>query len=145
MRRRTMILLMVALSTVLMTAAPTQATTPGKSGRIVFRRYFNSHQNWGAIYTINPDGTGLRQLTHPPRGILTSNPDWSADGRWIAYGKTRHGSTGCPCSIVIIRPNGTGAHNISDAACPLPVSPSSPADAVGTSCRHGRLTGGSSP
>ena len=103
-----------------------KASTPGRNGRIAFRRYFNAAQTWGAIYTINPNGTGLRQVTHPPKGILTSNPDWSANGRWIAYGRTRHGSTGCPCGIVLIHPNGTAKQDISDVACPTPDEPLEP-------------------
>jgi TolB protein len=41
------------------------------------------------IYTIRPDGTGLRQLTHT-RGN-DAHPVWSPDGRWIAFNSSRMG------------------------------------------------------
>ncbi|HEY6455406.1 MAG TPA: hypothetical protein VIY90_09030 [Steroidobacteraceae bacterium] len=41
------------------------------------------------IYTIRPDGTGLRQLTHT-RGN-DAHPVWSPDGRWLAFDSSRMG------------------------------------------------------
>lgn len=45
-----------------------------------------------ALFAANLDGTGLRQLTAPSRALQQSgtdyaplNPQWSPDGRWIAY------------------------------------------------------------
>jgi Tol biopolymer transport system component len=35
------------------------------------------------IYTIKPDGTGLRRLTHSPGN--DSHPAWSPDGQWIIF------------------------------------------------------------
>jgi TolB protein len=66
-------------------AAPANATFPGDNGRIAFRRFLNQERTWGAIFTIRPDGTGERQLTHPPRGFVDRNPDVSPDGRRIAF------------------------------------------------------------
>jgi TolB protein len=39
-----------------------------------------------AIFTVNPDGTGLRQLT--PDGVFESDPSWSPDGRKILFSKS---------------------------------------------------------
>jgi TolB protein len=61
------------------------ATVRGGNGRIAFRRYLNQAHTRGAIFTIRPDGTGERRLTHPRRGIITDEPDWSPNGRWIVY------------------------------------------------------------
>jgi Tol biopolymer transport system component len=61
------------------------ATVRGKNGRIAYRQYLNQAQTRGAIFTIKRDGTGVRQLTHPRRGIVTDEPDWSPNGRWIVY------------------------------------------------------------
>ena len=38
-----------------------------RNGQIVFRRYFDTDQTKGAIFTMNPDGSHIRQITHPPR------------------------------------------------------------------------------
>jgi TolB protein len=66
-------------------ATPAHATFRGNDGRLVFRRYFNNAHSHGAIFTINPDGTGERQVTRPRPGVLDAEPDWSPDGRWIAF------------------------------------------------------------
>lgn len=36
-----------------------------------------------AVYTIRPDGSGLRRLT--PSGTLGEQPNWSTDGRFLVY------------------------------------------------------------
>src|SRR5829696_4852448 len=38
-----------------------------RNGQIVFRRYFDPDQTKGALFTMNPDGSHIRQITHPPR------------------------------------------------------------------------------
>jgi hypothetical protein len=45
---------------------------PTRNGQIVFRRYFNADQTKGALFTMNPDGSHLRQITHPPRAGTTT-------------------------------------------------------------------------
>jgi Tol biopolymer transport system component len=65
------------------TAGAAKAELPG--GRIAFRRYLDSDQTHGAIFTINPDGSGEKQLTDPPVGHVDDHPDWSPDGKQIAF------------------------------------------------------------
>jgi TolB protein len=103
-----------AISVVLFATQPAYATYPGKNGRISFRRYLNARHSWGAIFTINPDGSGERQVTHPKRGVLTWQQDWSPDGRWIAY--QREGGPGPFDDIFKIRANGTDKTYLS-ASC----------------------------
>src|SRR5918998_5899497 len=38
-----------------------------RNGQIVFRRWFDPDQTKGALFTMNPDGSHVRQITHPPR------------------------------------------------------------------------------
>jgi TolB protein len=45
---------------------------------------------YGAICTINPDGSGLRQLTGNAGMNIT--PDWSPDGQQIIYASNENGS-----------------------------------------------------
>jgi Tol biopolymer transport system component len=56
------------------------ATFPGKNGRIAFRFQ-------GDIYSINPDGSGLIQLTNfvATTGDVASWLHWSPDGKQIAF------------------------------------------------------------
>jgi TolB protein len=67
------------------TLGQAHATVRGKNGRVAYRRYLNQAQTRGAIFTIRRNGTGVRQLTHPRRGFVTDEPDWSPNGRWIVY------------------------------------------------------------
>jgi Tol biopolymer transport system component len=60
---------------------PAQATYPGHNGLIAFS---GGDPNGGAqIWTVNPRGRDLRQLTHLNGDAL--NQDWSPDGRRIVF------------------------------------------------------------
>ena len=87
-RIATRVLLTIACVMSVATYADSQtasATFPGRNGRIAFRRFLNEEQTWGAVFTINPDGTDERQITFPPQGYVDRNPDVSPDGRRIAF------------------------------------------------------------
>jgi Tol biopolymer transport system component len=61
---------------------PALAAFPGSNGKIVFDTAF-SHQP--QIFTIRADGTGLRQLTHVPKGHAAGSPEVSPDGTRIVF------------------------------------------------------------
>ncbi|MDP9301777.1 MAG: hypothetical protein M3P43_12940 [Actinomycetota bacterium] len=109
--RRVLIIVVVA-ATALITAGalPAHATAPGENGRIAFRVYFNNAHTRGAIFTIRPDGTGLIQVTHRGKVLLDTEPDWSPDGRWIAFHRV---AAGKPTRIFKVRANGTHLTQIS--------------------------------
>jgi hypothetical protein len=50
------------------------ATFPGTNGRIAFNDFLT-----GQIYTVNPDGSGLVQVTDLPRRAVGFDQVWSAD------------------------------------------------------------------
>ncbi len=72
-------------------------TAPGTNGDLVFRRYFDDSHTWGAIFTTTTGGARVRQLTHPPRGVLDNVPDWSPDGRHIAFQRVDPNGCGPGC------------------------------------------------
>jgi Tol biopolymer transport system component len=61
-----------------MLAVPAFATFPGKNGRIAFIQD-------GEVFTINPDGSDIKQLTHLGPDNSASWPAWSADGKQIVF------------------------------------------------------------
>ena len=64
---------------VVMFASPSTAAAHKRDGRIAF---YGCGQTTCQIYTVNPDGSALRQITHDGNNY---RPDWSPDGRLITY------------------------------------------------------------
>ena len=59
------------------------------NGQIVFRRWFDPDHRKGALFTMNPDGSHVHQITHPPEGWRDDAPAWSPDGERIAFHRQR--------------------------------------------------------
>jgi Tol biopolymer transport system component len=81
----TLITAILAPAGIVALAPPATGTFEGDNGRIAFRRFLDADRTWGAIFTINPDGTGERQVTFPPVGFVDRNPDVSPDGERIVF------------------------------------------------------------
>lgn len=74
------------------------------------------------IYTIKPDGTGLRRLTNTPGN--DSHPAWSPDGQWIIFTSSRMGFKdesplydGIPQpdgELFVMRPDGSDVRQLTD-------------------------------
>ena len=81
----------------LVAAQDAGSSTPGTNGRIVFAREVGEQFR---LFTVRPDGTDLRRITTP--GGAT-NPDWSPDGRTIAFGLEKADTAG----VAVMNANGT--------------------------------------
>jgi Tol biopolymer transport system component len=77
--------LLVVLAVLGTAASSAWATAPGKNGQLVFRRYLDTDRTTGALFTSNPDGSKVRQITHPAQGVIDQEADWSPNGRRIAF------------------------------------------------------------
>jgi Tol biopolymer transport system component len=81
---------------------PAHATTPGTNGRIAFQMDFG---RGAEIYTIRPNGLGIRQLTKVHGSA--EMPDWSPDGTQIAFA-TEDG----PSGLWIVNADGSHLHQV---------------------------------
>src|SRR5262245_10968860 len=86
---------MAVLATLVL--APTaHATFPARNGLIAFQADTGSGYQ---LYTVRPNGRDLRQITHVDGDAI--KPDWSPDGRRIAFALDE-------CSVAIMNADGSG-------------------------------------
>src|SRR4051794_611576 len=84
-RRRLVVLTLSAvMALAALGAASAQATFPGPNGRIAFEDF-----NRGQVFAVNPDGSGLAQLTHTGQRMIADFPSWSPNGERILFSKYR--------------------------------------------------------
>jgi Tol biopolymer transport system component len=57
--------------------------------RLAFVRGFGEATVRGALYTVRPDGSGLRLLLKVPQGLAIRPGAWSPGGKAIVYGQAR--------------------------------------------------------
>jgi Tol biopolymer transport system component len=91
---------------------PASRTSGEAEGTTCRRVDSRSSRSLPKLVVANPDGTHERQVTHPKRGVLTWQQDWSPNGRWIAY--QREGGPGPFDDIFKIRANGKDKTYLSD-------------------------------
>jgi TolB protein len=111
MRRFMLVVVALGIVGAAAVAVPAGATVKGHNGKIAFRRFLNDDHSRGDIFTVRPNGTGIRRVTHTPGGVATE-PDWSPNGRWIVYMIAPDGDQD-KARLAKIHPNGTGMTQLS--------------------------------
>ena len=91
-----------------------RAAAVSANGRIAFSQWdllpggnLAGHSN---VYTINPDGTGRRQLTHVGAAQAAGAPDWSPGGDKIVYESNQTGDY----RIWVMNADGSGQTRLAD-------------------------------
>lgn len=101
----TMVLLSVLA--LLCTGKPAHAASRGNNGRILF--VADTGGSW-QIYTINPDGTGMHQVTHlPPTSWEGWEPQFSPDGKKIVFA---YGNGNAGPDVYVISADGKGLQRL---------------------------------
>lgn len=80
----------------------TVTTSPGENGRIAFRRWLDSGQSTGAIFTVGANGKSVFQVTRPSAGVEDGNVDWSPDGSLLVFQRA-----GNPYAVYTVKPDGS--------------------------------------
>jgi len=73
-------------------------------------KWRSGHGRQTALYIVNADGTGLRQVT--PAGLGAESAQWSPDGRQIAFSSNRQANP----QVWVVHPDGSGLKGITSAA-----------------------------
>ena len=95
-------------------AREADATFPGENGKIAFASNrangegVNNPEGDFEIFTMNPDGTGLTQLTE--NSAFDFNPEWSPDGGQIAFESDRDLFS----DIFVMNSDGSGQTNVTN-------------------------------
>ena len=76
--------------------------------RILFRSVPGRDQH-GNLYTVNVDGSGLKQLTRYPAPKAVFPGSFSPDGKWITFSRFTSGGPG----VFVMRANGSGVRQVS--------------------------------
>jgi Tol biopolymer transport system component len=91
------------------TPAPTRTHSPAGGPAVVFASMRDGSQY--DLYTTDVNGSGTRQLTDTPYDELF--PEWSPDGRWIAYTRAFDDQSG----LFVMRADGSNARRLTTNLC----------------------------
>jgi TolB protein len=79
-------------------------------GKLILLRVVGAKEQHGNIYTVHPDGSGLKQLTRYPAPKTLELGSFSPDGKWITF--SRFSSGGPYPDVFAIRLDGSGVRQI---------------------------------
>ena len=109
-----------ALVACLVAAAPAAATFYGENGRISFNRFLETEDEQFAsnLFSVNPNGSGLLQVTNFGFSTFSELSDHSPDGRTLAFQRFDFESeeSNPPAQVWLTDADGTNARQLTDFA-----------------------------
>lgn len=119
------------------TAVTTGSAAP-LTGRILFRQFLYDADTRGALFSMNADGSGRVQLTHPAAHEIDGEGDWSPDGTKIVFTRLVNTDTdGESHQLVLMNADGSGQKALTKGA-PLSANHVPGFDDFGTFSPDGR-------
>jgi Tol biopolymer transport system component len=122
------------------------STTGGSAatnGQIAVRRWFDPDVTKDAIFTMNPDGSHVSQITHPPKGHIDDTPVWSPDGTKVAfYRKALDDSSSW---IMVVNPDTGDARKVTQCTAPCDGGSEPAFSPDGRSLAYKRIIGPDTP
>lgn len=103
-------------------AAMAQSRMLPRNGRIAFNaNHINNVDDGSDIYTVQPDGSNIVNLTKVWRNDVFRNggPQWSPNGNNISYFKGKIIGAGIVGDVMIMNQDGAGQYNITDSPASL--------------------------
>ena len=88
------------------------------AGTIAFRRYLDAEQTHAALFTLSSHGEDEKQITKPPEHVVDAYPEWSPNGKSIAFDREPADS---PFEIHVVGADGSDEHLV-DPGCPPRIS-----------------------
>ena len=76
------------------------------AGAILFRSFEDDDSKQSDYWTVRPDGSGLKQLTHFKSGTLVLSASYSPDGKWIVYASDGEGGN---ADLYVMHADGSGS------------------------------------
>jgi Tol biopolymer transport system component len=123
-----LVVLSTAVTVVASSLSPAQAAFPGQNGRIVFDTvwsFWNGGSPSSQIYSVQPDGGGMRRLTEVGPGSAAWHPAVSPNAARIAYVLSAEGTGD---QVWTMRSDGSGQRLLVDEPEWSDTSPSFTAD-----------------
>jgi TolB protein len=80
-RKRDLLCAITMIAVLMIAAVPASATFPGKNGRIAFIQD-------AEVFTMKPDGSDIKQLTHVGPDTSANWPAWSPDGKQLVFNES---------------------------------------------------------
>ena len=102
--------------------AATGSTAPSaRNGQIAWKSFPHTGSHSWSIYAANPDGSNIRQLTHPKAGVEDDLPDWAPDGSNILFQRILQPQPALPTvpdEIMRVNLDGSGLRQIGTCTSP---------------------------
>lgn len=122
---RSAAVLVVAAAIILLSiggvAATGSSASSPRNGQIAWKSFPHNGSHTWSIYAANPDGSNIRELTHPKAGVEDDLPDWSPDGSNVLFMRILQPQAALPTvpdEIMRVNRDGSGLRPIGTCTAP---------------------------